>query len=321
MSDPSLMLVGELARTTGLTVRTLHHFDRIGLLRPGGRSDAGHRLYGPDDVARLYRIVALRSLGFRLDRIAALLSGGDDPRPVVVDQLRHVEQDLETVRRLHARLVAVKRVLDRHADPTTADFLHLIEETAMHRKTIEHVYTPEQLEWLAERREALGDDAIAAVEAEWPQLYARAQGELDAGTDPADPRLDAILGAHGRAARGVHRWSAGHPGIAGRLYADHGDEVRAAHGGPPPELQQFLGRARAARRGHGPERVGRGLASLGARPAPPRPVRCRVPDAAATRSPKDVYRDAVHRWRRRWPRLPARSGPGSGPTCTSTAAR
>jgi DNA-binding transcriptional MerR regulator len=245
------MLVGELARTTGLTVRTLHHFDRIGLLRAGGRSDAGHRLYGPDDVARLYRIVALRSLGFRLDRIAALLSGGDDPRPVVVDQLRQVEQDLATVRRLHARLVAVKGLLDRHADPTTADFLHLIEETAMHRKAIEHVYTPEQLEWLAERREALGDDAIAAVEAEWPQLYARAQAELDAGTDPADPRLDAILG---RMDELLEAFTGGRPDIQaslGRLYADHGDEVRAAHGGPSPELQQFLGRARAARRGHG----------------------------------------------------------------------
>lgn len=50
----ALLKVGELARRTGLTVRTLHHFDQIGLLRPAGRSDAGYRLYGRDDEALLH---------------------------------------------------------------------------------------------------------------------------------------------------------------------------------------------------------------------------------------------------------------------------
>jgi hypothetical protein len=53
--------VGHLARATGLTVRTLHHWDEIGLLRPAERSGAGHRRYSAEDVERLYRIVALRA--------------------------------------------------------------------------------------------------------------------------------------------------------------------------------------------------------------------------------------------------------------------
>ena len=52
--------VGELARRTGLTVRTLHHYDAIGLLRPSERSESGYRLYGDADMRRLYRIIAMR---------------------------------------------------------------------------------------------------------------------------------------------------------------------------------------------------------------------------------------------------------------------
>lgn len=66
-----------MARATGLTVRALHHYDRLGLLVPSDRSFAGYRLYGDPDVRRLYRIVALRRLGLRLDAIAALLNGGE----------------------------------------------------------------------------------------------------------------------------------------------------------------------------------------------------------------------------------------------------
>ena len=72
--------IGELATRTGLTVRTLHHYDEIRLLSPVERSHGGHRVYGEADVRRLYRIVSLRSLGFPLDAIAAALDHEDsDP--------------------------------------------------------------------------------------------------------------------------------------------------------------------------------------------------------------------------------------------------
>ncbi|MDQ4027695.1 MAG: MerR family DNA-binding transcriptional regulator, partial [Actinomycetota bacterium] len=59
--------IGDLARETGLTVRTLHHYDEVGLLRPSARTEAGHRLYDENGVKRLYRILALRQIGLRLD--------------------------------------------------------------------------------------------------------------------------------------------------------------------------------------------------------------------------------------------------------------
>ncbi len=67
--------VGELGRRTGLTVRTLHHYDRIGLLSPSGRSAAGYRLYDDADVARLHQIVVLRQLGLSLEQVRESLAG------------------------------------------------------------------------------------------------------------------------------------------------------------------------------------------------------------------------------------------------------
>jgi MerR family transcriptional regulator, thiopeptide resistance regulator len=66
--------VGTLAKATGLTVRTLHHYDEIGLLQPSARLAGGHRLYDADDVARLYQIIRLRQLGFPLSQVAKVLA-------------------------------------------------------------------------------------------------------------------------------------------------------------------------------------------------------------------------------------------------------
>ncbi|MER5531074.1 MerR family transcriptional regulator [Streptomyces sp. NPDC002677] len=68
--------VGQVARFAGVTVRTLHHYDEIGLLVPGERSPAGHRRYGDADLDRLQRVLFYRELGFPLEEVAALL---DDP--------------------------------------------------------------------------------------------------------------------------------------------------------------------------------------------------------------------------------------------------
>ncbi|WP_300609977.1 MerR family transcriptional regulator [Trebonia sp.] len=85
--------VGALARASGLTVRTLHHYDHIGLLSPSARTAAGHRLYTPADVARLYRITLLRSLGFPLEQIASAL---DDPEWQLAAAMRpHLEHTRE----------------------------------------------------------------------------------------------------------------------------------------------------------------------------------------------------------------------------------
>src|SRR5215471_16930299 len=82
--------VGALAKATGLTVRTLHHYDNIGLLHPSARLAGGHRLYDADDVARLYRIIRLRQLGFPLSQVAEVLAAPEWQLSPAID--RHLAE-------------------------------------------------------------------------------------------------------------------------------------------------------------------------------------------------------------------------------------
>jgi DNA-binding transcriptional MerR regulator len=77
--------VGQVAEQLGVTVRTLHHYDAIGLLVPSGRTSAGYRLYTVEDIERLQHVVVYRRLGFALEEIDLLL---DDPSADVGEHLR-----------------------------------------------------------------------------------------------------------------------------------------------------------------------------------------------------------------------------------------
>lgn len=178
--------VGELARATGLTVRALHHYDRLGLLVPSERSLAGYRLYGAADVRRLYRIVALRRFGLRLDAITALLNGKAlDLADLVDRQLEAVDRQLAEARTLRARLAALRDGLG-DVEPSTDQLIDTMEVITMYEK----YYTPDQLERVERRRADVGEEAVAAGEREWDEIFAIVRREMQAGTDPRDARLD-----------------------------------------------------------------------------------------------------------------------------------
>jgi DNA-binding transcriptional MerR regulator len=231
--------VGHLARATGLTVRTLHHWDEIGLLRPAERSGAGHRRYSDDDVARLYRIVALRRLGLSLDDVGeALDAEGPDLRAAVAAHLARVERQLAAQRELRRRLVGILDAFDRLDGPSTDQIIDAIEVMTM----AERYYTPEQLEQLAERREELGDARIRDYEQEWAELLAAMERERAAGTDPADPGVQALAA---RWRELIAAFTGGDMGIhdsLNRMYEGEGVE-RASRGAVSPELFEYARRA------------------------------------------------------------------------------
>lgn len=108
---PSSWTVGQLARLAGVTVRTLHHYEEIGLLVPCGRSHAGYRRYGTEGLDRLTRILYYRDLGFGLDDVAALLDGDTDPAVHLRTQHRLLTERLERVR---AMVTAIEREMEAH---------------------------------------------------------------------------------------------------------------------------------------------------------------------------------------------------------------
>lgn len=231
--------VGELAKQTGLTVRTLHHYDEIGLLTPSHRTAAGHRLYVEDDVARLQQVASLRNLGFPLEEIRDVLN---DKRmsPLQVVQLHadRLRQQVRSQQRLVERLDALAEGL-RTAETVSADqLIQTIEEITMFEK----YYTPEQMDYLAQRREQVGEGRIKEVEAEWPRLMDHVRAEMDTGTDPCDPRVQEMA----RRWKGlIEEFTGGNEGIRqslGNLYQNestvHGMDVAGMR-----PLMEYVGRA------------------------------------------------------------------------------
>lgn len=195
--------VGEVALLTRLSVRTLHHYDDIGLLRPGARTEAGYRLYTPADLARLWRVLSYRELGFPLAEIARVL---DAPPGGEVAALRTQvallqEKQRRTQTTLDAALAYLRAAERGQGVPTM---------TNAELKDIFDGFDPAEHE--AEAQERWGDtDAYRqsarrtsrytradweTVKAEMNAIYARYLALMRAGTPPDSAQAKAVAADH-----------------------------------------------------------------------------------------------------------------------------
>jgi len=181
--------VGDVSRLAGVTVRTLRHYDEIGLLRPSGRTEAGYRLYAHEDLARLQEIIVWRQLGFSLAEIQQLL---DDPEHDRGDALRSqrelVELELE---RLGATARALDEALTAHEQETE------LEEASMFKDFDPTEYEDEARErWghtdayreSARRAAEYGEPEWAQIRAEADEVVARFAALMQDG-EPAEGEL------------------------------------------------------------------------------------------------------------------------------------
>ena len=93
MDEETPLTVGTAARLAGVTVRTLHHYDEIGLVSPSEHTDAGYRLYGRQEIERLQEVLFFRELGFRLDEIRRVMDEPDHRRHDVLRKQRELLLD------------------------------------------------------------------------------------------------------------------------------------------------------------------------------------------------------------------------------------
>src|SRR5262245_59264643 len=233
--------VGELARRTGLTVRALHHYDEIGLLRPSLRAESAHRLYTARDVARLQQVLSLRALGFSLEETRACLDGADfSPLEVIRLHIGRLRGQIELERQLCERLEGLAAHFSRAEEVSAEAFLETIEVMTM----IEKYYTAEQLEQLQKRREeagSAGDAIVRQGQADWAALIEAFRLEMEKGTDPADPQAQA-LGKRRQAL--VDAFTGGDKGIEQslkRMWTEQGDTL-AARFGYDPKVMAYIAR-------------------------------------------------------------------------------
>ncbi|MEJ6004036.1 MerR family transcriptional regulator [Paucibacter sp. AS339] len=181
--------VGDLAKRCGLTVRALHHYEKLGLLTPSGRSEAGYRLYNDADVLRLHRLLAYRHSGLALKDIAPLL---DAESPPVLEVLqRHIGEVQAQLRRQQRLLEALQRVAERAAHDEEGLTEHLLRTMGLMR-SYEKYFDEADLQRMDGRRAELGEEVIKATESEWPALIQAVQQEMSRGTDPHSPRVKAL---------------------------------------------------------------------------------------------------------------------------------
>lgn len=191
------LTVGEVARLTGSTVRTLHHYDRIGLLRPSAVSEAGYRLYAEADLLRLQQVLTLRYLGFPLKQIRDLLARPDfDLLAALHIQQQVVRDRIDELERIGAVLGDLVRRRETTGDWDWEAVIRASAEVgrglAQREGQVEAYYMPEQMARFAALREAVSAEEIAAVEAGWTALLAEVRAAREIGLDPASAEAMAL---------------------------------------------------------------------------------------------------------------------------------
>lgn len=245
--------VGELADSTGLSVRALHHYEKIGLLAPSGRTEAGHRLYSEEEVLRLQQIASLRALGLSLNEIRGFLDEeGYSFTRVIELHIARLKERIEAERKLCERLESVAAFLAaREAAGGAASaqrFVETVMEVTKMSENIEKHYTAEQLEQLDRRKQELGQERIREVEAEWPRLIEQVEAEMEAGTDPKDERVQELAR---RWMELIEEFTGGDPGIRrslGNVWQEEGN-VGGMDTARMGDLMDYVGEANATSQG------------------------------------------------------------------------
>lgn len=187
----SVFRVGEFAKLAGVSIRALHHYDRIGLLRPK-RTAGGYRVYTARDLEALEQIVVLKFLGIPLRQIAGLLRGGARS---LASTLRAQRVTLENKRHLLDRAIAgiqdLEAAVAAGADAAPHMFKRIIEVIDMQNDADKWKQEYDALlSKKMERLRALSPEALADLRAQWNALVAEIQGALN--EDPAGPRAQAF---------------------------------------------------------------------------------------------------------------------------------
>ena len=234
------MRIQEFAKETGVTVRTLHHYDRLGLLQPE-RTESGYRMYGERELIRLQRITVLKFIGCPLQEIKELVDRNpDDLRSTLELQKEALERRRKT---LDGALKAVEKARSVLDDLGKADWQTLktiVETIEMEQNTdwMNKYYSPDAQKELEKRREELGSDAIQKGQKDWAVLLAECEQAVKAGVDPKSERgqqlakrwlelVSAFTGGNAQVKEGLNKFYADQQNWPSTFKRPWSDEVDA----------------------------------------------------------------------------------------------
>lgn len=232
--SPQAYRVKEFAELAGITVRALHHYDRLGLLKPR-RTQAGYRIYSLRDMERLEQIVALRFLGIPLKQIKTLLDHSALDLP---DALRLQRRVLEDKRSLLDRAIGAIREAEEAMRPGRP------ADTALLKKIIEVIEMQDNMNWskkyyseeaqakIEERQTQWSTELQERVTRQWTELFRDVEAAIAKGEDPAGEKAQALAA---RWKKLVEEFTGGDPQIASGL-----NKLHANRADWPSRLQQQM---------------------------------------------------------------------------------
>ncbi|WP_424213067.1 MerR family transcriptional regulator [Streptomyces sp. BI20] len=192
--------VGQVADIAGTTVRTLHHYDEIGLLSPSGRTPAGHRRYESEDLDRLQRILFYRELGFPLDEVAVLLDDPDtDPHEHLRRQHRLLTERIDRLSRMAAAVAHAMEARTMGIDLTPEERFEVFGEfdpEAYAAEAEERWGGTEAYRESTRRAAGYGKADWARIMGEHEELCRRGAALLAAGADPDSAEARALAEDH-----------------------------------------------------------------------------------------------------------------------------
>ena len=251
-TEKKLFQPREFAKLTGVTVRTLHHYDRLGLLKPSRYTGAGFRLYSEDDFARLEQIVALKFIGFSLNEINNILKRGTSDLATTLRQQREaIEEKRE---RLELAVKAIERaeyVVKTSRAPGWETFAKIIEVINMQSNIdwTKKYYSEEAQSEIQKRAASIPHEVIEQGQRDWATLITEVQAAVSAGEDPASEKSQALAARWSDLIKG---FTGGNPEIQKGLNRMYSDRENWPASMPKPfsdDVQEFIAKAMKCRQG------------------------------------------------------------------------
>jgi DNA-binding transcriptional MerR regulator len=237
----------EFASLAGVSVRALHHYDQLGLLKPTHRSNSGYRLYSRNDLARLEQIVVLRFMGLSLLKIGEVLSGKVEISRTLSQQQAALSEHRAFVDRVISLISKARESVSEHDDSAWRLLLPIIKEINMQQeKAWMEAYLSEGAKAaIAERRESWTPELREENNRKWKQLFADVEASLD-----ADPASDTAQSLAARAFALIGEFTGGNAEIHTGLAAAYSDRPNWPEGfrmPGSPAVNEFLRKAIRAR--------------------------------------------------------------------------
>ncbi|MGP4967554.1 MerR family transcriptional regulator [Glutamicibacter ardleyensis] len=189
--------IKDVARATGLTSRTLRHYEQIGLLRPSRVAHNGYRFYGETELSRLYRILSLRALELPLATIQNALEDDGTLAEAITTHLALLEERRD---RTIQQITAVRHTLDAVTKGKSMTIKDIFDgfDQSQHEAEVRGRWGDDAWERSAKRREQMSEDQLQADGQRSVDINTALREAAATGVDPSGARFQSLIAAHYR---------------------------------------------------------------------------------------------------------------------------